>query len=64
MIMGCTRAFIALAGLAAAAGVKVGDLVPDIDLDYGFPPEKVNLKKYCAGKRIVLVGLPGAFTPT
>merc|ERR1712107_724692 len=30
----------------------------------GFPPEKVMLGDLCAGKKVVFVGLPGAFTPT
>jgi len=41
-----------------------GDLVPDVFLDKGFPPEKLNLAEWCTGKTVVLVGLPGAFTPT
>jgi len=44
--------------------VSVGDEIPDVELDQGFPPEKVNIKEFCKGKKVVLVGLPGAFTPT
>lgn len=33
-------------------------------MDYGFPPTKVDLAARCAGKKVVLVGLPAAFTPT
>mmetsp|Transcript_31594 Transcript_31594/g.72105 ORF Transcript_31594/g.72105 Transcript_31594/m.72105 type:complete len:125 (-) Transcript_31594:404-778(-) len=47
-----------------AANVKVGDAVPDVSLDLGFPPEAFKLKEFCKGKKVVLVGLPGAFTPT
>jgi len=47
-----------------AAGIKVGEKIPAIDLDFGFPPEKINLATRVAGKRTLLVGLPGAFTPT
>mmetsp|Transcript_2563 Transcript_2563/g.4397 ORF Transcript_2563/g.4397 Transcript_2563/m.4397 type:complete len:125 (-) Transcript_2563:631-1005(-) len=47
-----------------AANVKVGDPIPDVSLDNGFPPEPFPLKEFCKGKKVVLVGLPGAFTPT
>ena len=52
--------------LATALGASlVGTKVPaGIDLDFGFPPEKIDLSKRVAGKRVILVGLPGAFTPT
>ena len=30
----------------------------------GFPPAKIDLAKRVAGKKVVVVGLPGAFTPT
>jgi len=43
---------------------KAGDLIPNIKLDKGFPPEKFHLREYCRGKKVVLLGLPGAFTPT
>ena len=42
---------------------KIGDKIPDITLDLGFPPEPFPLGEKCAGKKIILVGLPGAFTP-
>lgn len=58
------RALIALAALTSAHGIKVGDKVPNIGLDKGFPPEKVMMGEFCKGKKFVLVGLPGAFTPT
>mmetsp|Transcript_80174 Transcript_80174/g.259757 ORF Transcript_80174/g.259757 Transcript_80174/m.259757 type:complete len:147 (+) Transcript_80174:60-500(+) len=49
---------------AVAKNVKVGDAIPGVSLDKGFPPEKFNLQEFCKGKKVVLVGLPGAFTPT
>lgn len=39
---------------------SVGDKLPSVDLHLGFPPKKYNLAEYAAGKKIVLVGLPGA----
>jgi len=47
-----------------APKVKVGDTIPAVSLHKGFPPEMVKLDEFCKGKKIVLVGLPGAFTPT
>ena len=48
----------------AAPQLRVGDSVPSILLDLGFPPTKVDLKALAAGRKVILVGLPGAFTPT
>jgi len=44
--------------------LKIGDTVPDVCLHDGFPPKMVSLPELCKGKKIVLVGLPGAYTPT
>lgn len=43
---------------------SVGDKLPSVDLHLGFPPTKHNLADFAKDKAIVLVGLPGAFTPT
>ena len=54
-----------LAGLSlASASSLVGSKVPSYDLDFGFPPTKVDLASRVAGKNVIIVGLPGAFTPT
>jgi len=37
--------------------------VPSVAL-YRTVDEKVNLAELCAGKRVVIVGIPGAYTPT
>eukprot|EP00931_Biecheleriopsis_adriatica_P084796 TRINITY_DN5882_c0_g1_i3.p2 TRINITY_DN5882_c0_g1~~TRINITY_DN5882_c0_g1_i3.p2 ORF type:complete len:155 (-),score=37.73 TRINITY_DN5882_c0_g1_i3:478-891(-) len=54
----------AAASLVSLRAVEVGDSIPNVGLDKGFPPDKVMLGDYCKGKKVVLVGLPGAFTPT
>jgi 2-Cys peroxiredoxin 5 len=46
------------------APIAAGDAVPAVELNQGFPPNKVNLAEYTKGKKVVLMGLPGAFTPT
>merc|ERR1719326_1235628 len=39
--------------------------IPSINLLKGFPDvEKINIRDYCQGKNTILLGLPGAFTPT
>jgi Peroxiredoxin len=39
--------------------------LPSVEVMQGFPDvKKINLSDYCAGKNVILVGLPGAFTPT
>ena len=44
--------------------VEVGESIPDVSIDYDFPPDKVNLAEYSKDKSLLLIGLPGAFTPT
>jgi len=51
--------------ITGTAAVEVGDSIPDnVHLHLGFPPISVNVKEELAGKNVILVGLPGAFTPT
>lgn len=54
---------LALTSLLATSSL-LGTKVPSVELDFGFPPSKVDLAARTAGKKVVLVGLPGAFTPT
>ena len=54
LLLGRSRAFAAL-----------GDHAPDVGLDVSFPgPKEVNFAQRCKGRRVILLGLPGAFTPT
>jgi len=46
--------------------VKVGDKFPKVELHDGFLPAggtKVAMEEYLKGKKVFVVGLPGAFTP-
>ena len=65
------RSLIALALCATAAAgpfgkktVKVGDTVPSVEIDLGFPPSKVNVLEHTQKGTFILMGLPGAYTPT
>eukprot|EP00928_Gymnodinium_smaydae_P019911 TRINITY_DN17674_c1_g1_i1.p2 TRINITY_DN17674_c1_g1~~TRINITY_DN17674_c1_g1_i1.p2 ORF type:complete len:124 (-),score=39.99 TRINITY_DN17674_c1_g1_i1:584-955(-) len=42
--------------------IKVGQKIPNVDLHLGFPPDKINLHERLKGKKVVILGLPGAFT--
>jgi len=44
--------------------IKVGDKIPAITIDEGFNPiGKVDMAEACKGKKVIILGLPGAFTP-
>lgn len=43
---------------------KVCDTIPYVDLYGNSPQEVINIRDLCGGRRIVLFGLPGAFSPT
>ena len=46
--------------------VKVGDTVPSITLQEGLPEfgkKDVNISELIAGKKAIIFGVPGAFTP-
>uniref|UniRef100_A0A8C8YN47 Peroxiredoxin-5 n=1 Tax=Prolemur simus TaxID=1328070 RepID=A0A8C8YN47_PROSS len=45
------------------APIKVGDAIPSVEVFEGEPGNKVNLAELFKGKKGVLFGVPGAFTP-
>ena len=72
--LGTSRRVFGVASLAAGSSaatetmseVKVGDKLPDVNLIEGlgnFENQEVNLLKLIAGKKVVIFGVPGAFTP-
>jgi len=61
---GMRMLLITIAALAASA-IKIGDPMPAVTIHSGFgPPKDVDMAARVAGKKVILVGLPGAFTPT
>jgi peroxiredoxin len=52
--------------LARGLAAKAGDKVPSVPLFRAWPNEAVDMAAYTsgAGKKTIIVGLPGAFTPT
>ncbi|KAK0178831.1 hypothetical protein PV327_007679 [Microctonus hyperodae] len=43
--------------------IQVGDKLPSVDLYENTPSNKVNIAEIAAGKKIIIFGVPGAFTP-
>lgn len=40
-----------------------GDKIPSVELFEDSPANKINIAELCAGKKVVLFAVPGAFTP-
>jgi len=58
------QGIVGILALAATTAIKVGDKFPDVKVMKDFPPDTVDLTSRIADKKVLLVGLPGAFTPT
>uniref|UniRef100_A0A0P4VNZ4 Peroxiredoxin-5 n=1 Tax=Rhodnius neglectus TaxID=72488 RepID=A0A0P4VNZ4_9HEMI len=43
--------------------IQIGDKIPSVDLYENTQANKVNIEELCAGKKVVLFAVPGAFTP-
>ena len=63
----------ALLGMQAVSGATFGapaafaapSKIPLVEVMQGFPDvQKINIAEYCGDKNVIIVGLPGAFTPT
>ncbi|XP_033030479.1 peroxiredoxin-5, mitochondrial [Lacerta agilis] len=50
-------------GAPAMAALKVGDKLPSVEVYEGDPGNKVNVASLFTGKKGILFGVPGAFTP-
>lgn len=46
--------------------IQVGDKIPAVTLHEmtGSGPAPVAMDEFCAGRKVVIIGVPGAFTPT
>jgi peroxiredoxin len=55
-----------LASVDAFSALSVGGKIPAVDMFYEFgnPDGKYNMAEYTANRKVAVVGLPGAFTPT
>ncbi|XP_078516631.1 peroxiredoxin-5, mitochondrial [Lissotriton helveticus] len=56
-----SRSFIASRTMSAQ--LQVGDSVPDVEVYEGEPGNKVSVAEFFKGKKGILFGVPGAFTP-
>lgn len=44
--------------------IAPGDKIPSVIVDHGFNPiQKVNMAERTKGRNVIILGLPGAFTP-
>ena len=43
--------------------IQCGDKVPSVVLYENTPATKVNIAEMTAGKKVIIFGVPGAFTP-
>lgn len=51
--------------VSAFSAITAGSKIPSVELFHDFAPDaKHNMAEYTAGKKVAVVGLPGAFTPT
>jgi len=63
----CLRFPNPFAFLFGSSVVKTGDKIPAAPLfenKFGDPDAKLNMVEYTANRKVAVVGLPGAFTPT
>lgn len=50
--------------LNQTTNMTLKQLTPELELFSDFEPKKINVLEYTKGKKVIIIGLPGAFTPT
>ena len=67
MLRRCVAAARPIGAAAHARGmaIAVGSKFPSVEVDAAkWPPTPFNIADKIANKKVIVVGLPGAFTPT
>jgi peroxiredoxin len=55
---------VSSSGNETGKAITPGNEIPSVVLDHGFNPiQKVNLAERMKGRNVIIMGLPGAFTP-
>jgi hypothetical protein len=60
----CLLAATLASTVDAFSAITPGTKLPSVELHSGFPPAMVDMAEHVAGRKVAIVGLPGAFTPT
>jgi peroxiredoxin len=64
-LMGVQTVSAGTFGASATPAFACPAKLPSVEVMQGFPDvENINVAEYCSGKNVIIVGLPGAFTPT
>ncbi|XP_053576023.1 peroxiredoxin-5, mitochondrial [Bombina bombina] len=63
LLLSPLRAVTGLSTVTRAMSIKVGDALPDVQVFEGGPGNKISVRDVFTGKKGILFGVPGAFTP-
>jgi peroxiredoxin len=50
--------------MSKTSTITKGTPFPKAPLQAGFPTPIIDTEEYMKGKKVIVIGLPGAFTPT
>ncbi|KAM4617134.1 peroxiredoxin-5, mitochondrial [Discoglossus pictus] len=63
LLLSPLRAVTRIGASVRAMSIKVGDALPDVQVYEGGPGNKTSVRDVFSGKKGILFGVPGAFTP-